>query len=168
MKILALDPGGTTGFAAYDGNAQESISKFAEGQIGPEDHHEELTRFMWRYFTEKTGSFLVCERFEYRNQSRAGLDLSSREYIGVAKLFSQQSGIPVIFQNASQAKGFVQDRHIRKLGLWYPDHKHAMDAMRHLLYFMIHSPQSSPDIQRRLLQAAWKDNNEEPHTSITG
>lgn len=161
MKILALDPGGTTGWATLDSfNALDM--RWNCGQIGPDEHHTELYDFLG--FQQEKDFVVVCERFEYRNQSRAGLDLISKEYIGVTKLFHQKRmqffGQALVFQNASQAvgdKSIVQDRHVKKLGLWYPNARHAMDATRHLLYYVISSTRAPEQLlARELLERGWK------------
>jgi hypothetical protein len=153
-RVIALDPGETTGWALYRGDAAEGTSKFTCGQIGPYEHHNELDILLGHMQGE--GEYtIVCERFEYRNNSRAGLNLMSREYIGVAKRFVQERReVEYVMQSAAQAKGFVQDRHIKKLGLWSPGDKHAMDAYRHLLYYLVNT--ADYPIGKRLLEEAWK------------
>lgn len=144
LTILAFDPGGTTGWAMF--RAEEIFDPTTEenryydtswscGQIGPLEHHNELNTFLELQQTEKT--IIVFEAFEYRNQSRAGLNLMSREYIGVIKRFCQERGIPTVKVNASQAKGFVRDTHLKRLGLWFFAYKHAMDANRHLVNYLV-------------------------------
>lgn len=134
--ILALDPGGTTGWALARWGDEGDL-KWHCGHIGPEEHHKELYDFLGMQQTDNYT--IVTERFEYRNTSRPGLVLMSREYIGIVKLFHKERGGSLRFQNASQAKGFVKDRHIKELGLWSPGFQHAMDAYRHLLYYIIMS-----------------------------
>ena len=106
----------------------------------------------WRYTN-------ICERFEYRNTSRAGLVLDSKEYIGVVNLFAQDRSAtlrrPVAYQNASEAKGFVRDSHIKKLGLWSSGNPHAMDATRHLLYWLTNKYEDT-DFRLELLRLGWK------------
>lgn len=136
--ILALDPGGTTGWAfarwERDASTFEEV-QWNMGHLGPEEHHLELYNFLGMQHTQHYT--IVTERFEYRNTSRPGLNLMSREYIGVTKMFVAEREIPIVEQNASQAKGFVKDPRIKDLGLWYAGHKHAMDAVRHLIYYIV-------------------------------
>lgn len=161
QRILALDPGETTGWATWSELEEPWESPFNCGQIGPQEHHLQLDSFLGHM--QVTNFTVVCERFEYRNQSRAGLNLMSREYIGVVKRFAQERMIDVItqkvvFQNATQAvgpKSFVQDSHVKRLGLWTPNQRHAMDATRHLLYYIIHSGYHT-DLANTLLERAWK------------
>jgi hypothetical protein len=162
LTVLALDPGGTTGWAYFraetlynpEQERREYInSKWLVGQLESPEHHDELNNFLGQCHT--TDYRIICERFEYRNQSRAGLDLSSREYIGVTKRFCQARQVPLMMQTAAQAKGFVKDAHIKKLGLWSPGKKHAMDALRHLLFYLTNSYEDR-DFRLSLLEKGWK------------
>jgi len=136
-RILALDPGGTTGWASW------TDGQYNCGQIGPDEHHLELWDFLGN---QQTANFtIVCESFEFRQRARAGLELISKEYIGVAKLFKQERMLELhnnqvqklVFQTAAMGKGFIKDDKIKAKGLWTKGQKHAMDAMRHLLYYQV-------------------------------
>jgi hypothetical protein len=95
---------------------------------------------------------VVCESFEFRQHDdyRTGVDLSAKEYIGVVKLFAQERmntrGQKLVFQTPAQAKGFVPDKakeglaanaKLKAMELWVPEQRHAMDAMRHLITYMV-------------------------------
>lgn len=160
-RVLALDPGGTTGWSSYTAERMGSYDadkehfeyyneKWACGQIGPDDHHLRLYEFLGTQQTEEYT--IVYESFEFRNQTkdaeRDNINLMSREYIGVTRLFAQarmdgREGQLLSFQTAGKAKGFIPDKgpmankKIKDAGLWYPNQKHAMDATRHLLYHLV-------------------------------
>lgn len=153
-RIVALDPGGTTGWAMWqDRPLMEDAglwNYFTIGQMGPEPHHEDLyaSLELW-HVSDYT---IVCESFEFRQgKQRHNIVLDSKEYIGVVKLLQQQRNIPVVFQTAALGKGFVTDDKLKVMGLWYPGKKHAMDAMRHLIYYMV-TKRGHKD-----LIASWKD-----------
>jgi hypothetical protein len=98
----------------------------------------------------------VCESFEYRNQSRAGLELISKEYIGIVNLFVQQRNIVanVHYQTASQGKitkkSFIQKSNLQTAGLWSSGDGHAMDAYGHMLTWMINGPMRRYDLLKWL------------------
>ena|ERR1700712_319671 len=146
--MIALDPGGTTGWSTYTagqmigptGELEFYDEEWACGQLGPGPHHEELWDLL--HFQRVESYFVVCESFEFRGGAakvRDNLNLDSKEYIGVAKLYSQTEGVPLRFQTAAMGKGFITDSKIKKAMLWYPNQKHAMDATRHLLYALVNS-----------------------------
>jgi hypothetical protein len=90
------------------------------------------------------GAVFIGERFlflhEFRDRDK--IDLTAPEYIGVARMYCQVKGLEEVWQNAAQACGqtaFWGDSKegndkIKKLGLWQPNHRHAMDSLRHMLY----------------------------------
>lgn len=173
FRIIGLDPGGTTGWATYTADRINATSKvitsstpiyeyydeqWACGQLDPHDHHYQLYSLLELQATED--SVIICEAFDYRNQAKPGLELISREYIGVVKLFSQERKVPYILQTASQGKvtkrSFVRKENLEKLDLWVSGGaskwNHAMDAYGHILYYMIHN-----NIQKdALLRRGWK------------
>lgn len=140
--ILALDPGGTTGWVKQGQYAQ--ASEFVWGQLEESNHHNKL----WSLLTMAVGEalslsvpcYIVYERFEFRHEERDRdkIEYISAEYNGVVKLFGQNNHphVKLVEQGASQAKDFFTDDKLRHLGLWVPGKKHARDAMRHLLYFI--------------------------------
>lgn len=164
-RIIAFDPGGTTGWATWTDDTKADDwaipGIWACGQLGPESHHLELDVLLG---TQQTDQFtIVTESFEYRNNVRPGLVLDSVEYIGVMRRFCQErmkeGDKALVQQTASYGKGFVSDKNIRVLGLWYPAQKHAMDATRHLLAFMINSRYGKTvlkDVRTDLLKRGWK------------
>jgi hypothetical protein len=152
MLIVALDPGGTTGWACCEiKEVAQSIDErgslrvnedyvYTAGQIGPEQHHKKLWDALldWRDSTQHL--HLVVESFQFRQgRQRANIVLDSLEYIGVAKLFATMntSRVSIALQTPASAKGFVSDSKIKRLGLWRPGAPHANDATRHLLYYQV-------------------------------
>jgi hypothetical protein len=161
MKIVALDPGGTTGWASYAGARLDGFTLpvgrngFNSGQIGPGEHHKTLYDFLC--FEQTQEFYVVSESFEYRqnqqNQQRTTVDLSSKEYIGVAKYFVQERmrGGKLVEQTAGKVKPFWTDDKLKKLGLWNSGQKHANDAMRHLVHYMVfdlNGPYKTPILQK--------------------
>lgn len=151
-RVIALDPGGTTGWAVW--STPDIIGKnspeFLVGEIGPEEHHNALFQHLEELHTHNT--VVVCESFEFRqNRQRDNINLMSREYIGIVKLFGQQRRCPVVFQTAGLAKTFVTDPKLKAMGLWWTGQRHARDATRHLVYFMVNA------MRRTDLVENWKD-----------
>lgn len=164
--ILAFDPGGTTGWASFQcdqiWNPLEEKFEYVDrkwtcGHLHYKnmDHHRTLYNFMGQMHVEKFQ--MVTESFEYRNKPRPGLELISREYIGIMRLYAQQRGVALTQQTSSQGKitpnSFVKKANLEKLGLWSSGWTHAMDAYGHLLYYMINQ---SMEIRDELLLKGWK------------
>jgi hypothetical protein len=92
---------------------------------------------------------IVCERFQFRPQEakdREKIELISKEYEGVIQLYADMnsSDVHLVKQNAAQAVGKtafwgdnkIGNDRIRTLGLWKANQVHAMDALRHFLYYV--------------------------------
>jgi len=123
-----------------DGEFGEYGEEWSHGQIGPQEHHLAL----WRFLQKERPDILICESFQFRqfDGNRTGIVLISNEYIGIAKLyaetFTEGSFKPqVVFQTASQGKGLMKDDKLKNLSLWFPGEQHARDAARHLVYYMV-------------------------------
>ena len=138
--ILALDPGGTTGYCFV----QPDMPRPIVGHIGPHEHHQDLYEGLRKAthssLAAKTELHIVCEQFEFRQTERHRdfINYIPREYIGVVKLFCQwHPEVHLFMQSAAQAKGFWSDDKVKLLDLWVPGRKHAMDAVRHYLYHRV-------------------------------
>jgi hypothetical protein len=125
MQIVAIDPGTTTGIATFG----DTTGRWGRWQHGPQPHHKKL----WSDLAHNRPDTVVCETFIYQLRQKVILD--SVEYIGVVKLFCEQTHVRYVPQAPAQGKGFWDDPKIRALGLWLPNMPHAMDATRHLLYY---------------------------------
>jgi len=127
MRILALDPGRTTG-VAYFPDTPSGTPNVEQREL-PYSH-----KALYNHLRLVNPDIIVCESFVY--QRRDKVDLSPVEMIGVVKLYCERGGVPYHEQTPSQAKKFWDDKKIKTCGLWVPGHPHAVDAIRHLLYFM--------------------------------
>lgn len=173
-RVVALDPGGTTGVAQYDAEFMPPLNGHGHGelidqqinwfQFGPHEHHDELYEFL--EMSHIHNYHLVYETFEFRNMDkrhRDNLNLMSKEYIGVAKLFAGQRKLrpnQVHKYNAGMSKGFIPDKakeglsanaKLRAMGFYTPGLKHANDAARVLAYFLINH-ENRTDLIR-----SWRD-----------
>ena len=60
----------------------------------------------------------------------------SLETIGLIRYFAQHYQVPLHLQTPSQAKNLISNDVIKKAELYTPGKVHAMDAIRHALYFL--------------------------------
>lgn len=164
FTALALDPGGTTGWSMYraslmpvvDADEQSGLPTGARewynegwrcGQLGPGDHADELLTLLEMNHTAEY--HVIVERFVPRpDKVGAKLEVAPR-YITIAEMFCKDRNVEMHLQNVGQAKPFVKDVSIKKLGLWSPGQRHAMDATRHLLFWMINGEYKRTDLLHR-------------------
>ena len=158
MRVIALDPGGSTGWATLeelvaqpnDPDLPYGGIRFECGVLGPKPHHSELREMLENFVP----NVVISESFMYRNTSRTGLVLDSVEYIGILKLFCHNSGARYVEQSPAQAKGFVKDTTLKKIG-WYSTVTHSRDAARHLMYYLVNSG-ATPEIAHYILDKAFR------------
>ena len=166
FTALGLDPGGKTGWAAYqathmyglEGQDEWYDEKWTCGQLEEEDHSGHLEHILGQFHTEEY--HIICEAFTDRPGKFGAKKSEAPKYIDVVKFFVRDRNqtlpddrtIYLHMQEAGQAKPFVKDASIKKLGLWFPGKKHAMDAYRHLLFWLVNGPFDRADI----LMKGWK------------
>jgi hypothetical protein len=157
VRIIALDPGGTTGWAVWQalyipGLESWSVNKtqsYTCGHITGPNHGAELRNFLGTQRVFSTT--VVCERYQDRHNEKHD-DPIAREYIGIARTWCIENDVEFVEQNAGAAKPFVKDVNLRRLGVWQGKQwKHAMDAYRHLFWFMINGAPGRKD----LLKVGW-------------
>lgn len=168
MRIIALDPGGTTGVHVWDDLSGKSEIE----QLGPEKHHLELHQLLdWHHRQEifnhaKRGLLIIiCERYDNRNKFAVPI---SREYIGVVELFVQQATegtVMLVMQAASDIKppkGWATNEKLKVLKLLPRGHttealKHAVDGTRHFVYFVCHHKSMQDSKLRADMMAVLKE-----------
>lgn len=137
MKLLSLDPGGTTGGVILDSTAPTVFNGF---QLEKENHHSVL----WSLLLAHSPDVIVCEDFDYRvieGGQRKGIELISRDYIGIIKLYNQTHGKEkqLVMQKPAYAvgkKAFFTDDMLKRMGLYTKGAPHTNDAVRHLLMYL--------------------------------
>lgn len=124
--VVTLDPGGTTG------TCMASISpEYVLCTVGEGDYNEQQLR---NYLTAVSPHYIVCETFEYRNKSRAGLVLTSRNLIGIVNLYVADNPSTRLFmQSPAQGKAFFTNDMLKKMELYPVGVQHGRDALRHFL-----------------------------------
>lgn len=142
VRIVAIDPGVTTGIAIHEVLEDTVNSEWKMLELGPDKHHRDL----WNLLTTVQPHVIVCERFEYRiirNKATdmPGIRLESREYIGVCELYNQVYGTPLIMQPPSCKgdKALISPNKLKGLGLYRAPsgRQHMNDACAHGLHYVV-------------------------------
>ena len=127
MRILAVDPGGNTGFAVWaDGDWHAWAQPWVE--VGAVIQAE----------LEAGLDCLIMESFHITAQTaRKSQDgLVSIELIGVGRYLSSCFGVPFVLQSPGEAKSFADDRKLKAWDFWTKGVDHPRDATRHLLLYL--------------------------------
>src|SRR3990172_880913 len=119
MRIVALDPGGTTGIAYFD-TAREQWNR----RELTSDHHMDLYDILYLYNPD----VVIYERLNYQRRgvtNGIALRLDSVEYIGVIKLAKQlaQAGRAawtdfILVDQQPSVRTWWNDERLKALGLW--------------------------------------------------
>jgi hypothetical protein len=136
VRVLAVDPGKTTGLALYRDVFRKS-----------EDMHE-WTAWMlpWQQSMDAIVDWIqngeldhvVCENFVIsRNTLTKGADAHwPMGGIGITRWMCERTHVPFDLQMPSDAKGFATNDKLKKLGWKTPGKDHPDDATRHLVLFL--------------------------------
>jgi hypothetical protein len=134
MRILAIDPGKTTGFSFAE------VTEFIRGEPPEEQgvvswekevNHDELIEEILDVWP----THLVGESFVHTQ--RSNVDYTPVEYIGIIKWLGQRHKFELTLQTPSYGKGFFNDDKLKKLGLYTKGKPHANDATRHRLQYQM-------------------------------
>jgi hypothetical protein len=151
LVVVALDPGGTTGWALLRGDWIEGEFVNRDelyGQLGPSPHHRALLRLLELWSTHNF--VIVCESFQERPEKDWTVTIAL-EYIGVVNTFVEENPhVHLVMQSPSQGKGFWDDRKLKKIDMYYRGMRHARDASRHLLHWLSFGPLKDETYIRRL------------------
>lgn len=132
MRIMAFDPGSSTGVATIRADRvplSDGKWEFDSFQLTGE-HHDDL----WRLLENMNPDVVVSERFNHRFVGSAVLD--SVEYIGVLRLWCQRNERTLFEQSPASAKNLFTDSKVKTLEMYKPGSVHANDATRHILYYL--------------------------------
>lgn len=155
VTVLALDPGGSTGWAMWRAEKLVNAEGIAEyynefttsGCFTDPDHHETLIALIELQRTEVF--HLITESFINRPEKATQSELISRDYIGAMTLWCKQNDVRLHQQSSALAKTFVTDKKLKAMGYWSTN-KHSRDALRHMLFYMINT------LQMTHLVESWK------------
>lgn len=148
MRVVALDPGETSGVAWIDlagKDLREPIHKYVARMaewtevVGLANSENEAAMAIYRIIEWWEADVLVCESFRVRvgetsADPRALSPVRINAKVGLA-VSLYKPGVQIVEQSASQAKGVITDERLKRWGLWVEGHKDARDALRHLVVF---------------------------------
>lgn len=130
--VLAVDPGGTTGWA----------SGYYKG-VYPEFHSGEVRD--WMEWCARVHSILmagdfdwtvVVERYTVTSETaKKTRQYDALEIIGVLRYLCHLTETPFVMQTPAEAKAFATDRKLHHMGWFTRGRGHANDAARHLLVY---------------------------------
>lgn len=153
MDLVALDPGGTTGWSWLNEDGIE-WGELGEGRA----HHYKLEQFLYNASgtAKRRNSRLVVLYEPFDNRAAVEAEIISGEYVGVVRLFNQKTGTPIIPRGVANMKTWcriddIDYEKLRATELYVPGMPHATDANGHILHYIVHE-QAHLEFTKRCLQ----------------
>lgn len=136
--VWAFDPGETTGWC--------HISVHDDGEVGifncGEADHNQIGNMLYDNQALKAAinnqaveMAFVVEKFVMN--SKISQSPWSLETTGLIRYFGNHYHIPIHIQTPSQVKNLIKNDVIKRADLYVPGKPHAMDAVRHALFYLV-------------------------------
>lgn len=138
MKLLALDPGGTTGFAVYKLIGGVGRSYFEKEKIGIRDTKENRDELVELLLTTNP-DILVCENFRlypWKSNAQAWSQLIESRIIGMCELYAKMNDISLVMQTTDNRDIGYKWGAITRVPKSNPAN-HAYDAEAHAAFYII-------------------------------
>lgn len=137
MRVLAVDPGKTTGWCLWDTD-RDTLD------FGEEQQFEFCSRaddvITWGSLTA-----VVCEAFIITAATAKNTQSPwSLEIIGCLRYLCEKNGVPFVLQTPSDAKRFSTNEKLKSIGWYVRGQGHATDSHRHLLLWAVKNGYIAP------------------------
>lgn len=131
---MGIDPGVMTGYCK--GTLEDNTLVLEPRQVT--DDVDDV----WRYLESLKPRHVVIEDFDFRQKSRAGLNLFPVQVIGIVRLWELMSitQTAVHLQKAATGKSYYTDNVLKQHDLYKRGVPHGLDALRHLLHWFTFGP----------------------------
>jgi len=133
-RILALDPGETTGFCVFEGPNLVVADQLKTKSV-PEGAWE-IEKAVCKHNVAE----VVMEMYRvysWKAEDHSWQSLHTPRLIGAVEYVCFQLDVPLIQQTAQQAKGFCTDEKLKAWGVYQVGKPHSCDAIRHACYYLL-------------------------------
>lgn len=148
--VLCLDPGETVGWALFSSGYVLRCGQLAlQKQLS---RGASVSHVLNSFFDDLVG-LENCERngvlipvtcvvedyvvYAHKLQANVWSSLFTVRLIGALQFLCSDRAIPIVYQMAAEAKFFASDEKLRRWGIFQEKLKHANDAIRHGIYYML-------------------------------
>ena len=148
-RVLALDPGETTGWSVWDSHDNSTrYELFKCGQMDSWDKNAKpqtmqcikpcVLNFIQLLHTMQPDEVVMesYRVYEWKADDHSWSDVPTLRIVGCIETYLHMRNIPYVFQTAQSAKHFVTDDLLQQWGYWVKGQRHARDSMRHALYYI--------------------------------
>ena len=135
--LLAFDPGEITGCCVFKDGKPIEFRQLATVNKKTRDYEWDVIE---QFIDEIKPDAVIIENYRiyaHKLEQHSSSDVPTLQLIGAIKYMLYKRNIPYKLQMAQQAKGFVTDAKLKEWGMWDIGHKHARDACRHCVYYLV-------------------------------
>ena len=135
--LLAFDPGETTGCCVFKNGRPVEFRQLPTVNKKTRDYEWDIIE---EFIDEINPDAVIIENYRiyaHKLDQHSSSDVPTLQLIGAIKYMLHKRNIPFKLQMAQQAKGFVTDAKLKEWGMWDIGHKHARDACRHCVYYLV-------------------------------
>ena len=135
--LLAFDPGETTGCCVFKDGKPVEFRQLPTVNKKTRDYEWSIIE---EFIDEIKPDAVIIENYRiyaHKLEQHSSSDVPTLQLIGAIKYMLFKRNIPYKLQMAQQAKGFVTDAKLKAWGMWDIGHKHARDACRHCVYYLV-------------------------------
>ena len=144
QRVLALDPGETTGVAAWvpyrptDDGSRAPREQILLWQLGTKDLGPSYD-ILHKALQDWSPDHLRAEDYKvygWKAAEHAFASLHTARWLGAIEVAAFQTDTPFTVKLAQHAKTFWTDDKLKACGIYHPGLKHARDAKRHLAHYL--------------------------------
>ena len=135
--LLAFDPGEVTGCCVFKDGKPVEFRQLPTVNKKTRDYEWDIIE---QFIDEIKPDAVIIENYRiyaHKLEQHSSSDVPTLQLIGAIKYMLYKRNIPYKLQMAQQAKGFVTDAKLKEWGMWDVGHKHARDACRHCVYYLV-------------------------------
>jgi len=139
-RLLAVDPGETTGITVLDQRHPDNPTFVlaAQAQLKTWPFEDAVHNFH-DLFTIFKPTFMVFEAYhvyKWRLQEHTFSQVPTIQIIGALKTWAVHFGVPYIEQTAQTGKAFFTDSKLKMLDMFIAGQPHARDSLRHAATYL--------------------------------
>jgi hypothetical protein len=146
-NLVCFDPGETTGLAVFKAAATNlSLAEVDQLPTWNKQAGDLALRPLTSCFDTTKPTIVVFESYQvydWKTEEHSWSQIPTVQIIGAIKTVCQLRQIPYYQQTAQMAKQWATDAKLEKWGLYKSGMRHARDAIRHGVYFLMFGPKKA-------------------------
>lgn len=155
-RLLALDPGHTTGWSLWEEGKMTTCGQLdwvvdRKGQNeGRVDYHAIIA-----FFNDIQPDCVIYEDYRvyaHKLERHTHSQVLTLRIIGAIETLATMGNVPAFKQMAATAKGFCTDPLLKRWGFWEKAQRHSRDSIRHGAYFLLFSK----EVAQGMLLNKWR------------